>query len=97
MGENFKFLGPSGSPFYLCLDENFKPSLEFRTLFLQEMIKNGVFMPWVAICYRHTKKELNKTLKALEKSLFIYKKALNFNPKKFIKGPIVKPVFRKYN
>tara|TARA_B100000029_G_scaffold427370_1_gene436746 strand:+ start:2679 stop:4034 length:1356 start_codon:yes stop_codon:yes gene_type:complete len=94
---NFKFLGPSGSPFYLCLDNEYRPSLEFRTLFLQEMIRNGVFMPWVAISYRHSKLELKKTIKALERSLFIYKKALNSSPKKFIKGPIVKPVFRKFN
>ena len=61
------------------------------------MIKNGVFMPWVAICFRHNKKELNKTVRALEKSLHLYKKALTSGPKRFIKGPIVKPVFRKYN
>jgi glutamate-1-semialdehyde 2,1-aminomutase len=95
--ENFKFSGPSGSPYYLCLDSNNKPSLEFRTLFLQEMIKNGVFMPWVAISFRHSKKELSKTISAIEKSLFIYKKALQLGSKKFIKGPIVKPVFRKFN
>ena len=93
----FMFMGPSGSPFYSCLDQNLKPSLEFRTLFLQEMIKNGVFIPWVAICYRHSKKELTKTLEAIQKTLFIYKKALASNPKRFIKGPIVKPVFRKFN
>tara|TARA_B100000242_G_scaffold293014_1_gene269863 strand:- start:656 stop:2008 length:1353 start_codon:yes stop_codon:yes gene_type:complete len=97
LDKHFKFMGPSGSPFYVCLDDNLKPSLEFRTLFLQEMIKNGVFMPWVAICFRHNKKELNKTVRALEKSLHLYKKALTSGPKRFIKGPIVKPVFRKYN
>ena len=93
----FMFRGPSGSPFYSCLDKNLKPSLAFRTLFLQEMTKNGVFMPWVAICYRHSKKELAKTLEALQKTLYVYKKALASNPKRFIKGPIVKPVFRKFN
>ena len=45
----------------------------------------------------NTKKEMDKTLNALEKSLFIYKKALDSNPKRFIKGPVVKPVFRKFN
>ena len=70
------FRGPSGSPFYSCLDKNLKPSLAFRTLFLQEMTKNGVFMPWVAICKRHSKKELAKTLEALQKTLYVYKKSL---------------------
>ncbi len=97
LGEYFRILGPAGSPYYLCLDKSKKPSLEFRTLFLQEMIKNGVFMPWIALCFRHSKKELAKTLNALEKTFHIYKKAIYSEPKKFIKGPIVKPVFRKFN
>ena len=97
MIDNFKLLGPAGSPYYICLDDKKKPSLEFRTLFLQEMIKNGVFMPWIAISFRHSKNELKKTIQALDKALFVYKKALKLGPKKFIRGPIVKPVFRKFN
>ena len=93
----FFISGPACSPFYSCLDDNRNASLEFRTLFLQEMIKNKVFMPWIAISYSHNNKELKKTLSALENSLKIYKKALVDGPKKFIKGPIVKPVFRKFN
>ena len=38
------------------------------------------------------KKKLN-----LKNSNKIYKKALASSPKKFIRGHIVKPVFRKYN
>ena len=61
------------------------------------MIKNGVFMPWVAICNSHNDKTLKLTQKALKNTFTVYKKALATNPKKFIKGHIVKPVFRKYN
>ena len=93
----FFISGPACSPFYTCLDNNKQSSLEFRTLFLQEMIKNDVFMPWIAISYRHNNKELQKTLRAMENSLIIYKKALVTGPKKFINGPIVKSVFRKFN
>ena len=42
--------GIACSPFFICKDANEKVSNEFRTLFLQEMLKNSVFMPWVAIC-----------------------------------------------
>ena len=97
LGDYFFILGPAGSPIYSCLDNNKRPSLEFRTLFMQEMIKNNVFMPWIAISYRHGDKELQKTLKAIENSLKIYKKALLDGPKKFIIGHIIKPVFRKFN
>jgi glutamate-1-semialdehyde 2,1-aminomutase len=89
--------GIACSPFYICKDKNLNASNEFRTLFLQEMIKNGVFMPWVAISYHHNNETLKKTKTALEKTFKVYKKALKTNPKKFIKGHIVKPVFRRYN
>ena len=96
--KDFFFIsGPACSPFYTCLGNNKRASLEFRTLFMQEMIKNSVCMPCIAISYRHNNKELQKTLKAIENSLKIYKKALMSGPKKFIKGDIVKPVFRKFN
>jgi glutamate-1-semialdehyde 2,1-aminomutase len=94
---NFKVLGPSCSPYYVCRDRKFKISQEFRTLFIQEMFKNGVLMPWISICFKHNKKEIEITKKALVKTLLIYKLALKNGTKNYIKGKIVKPVFRKFN
>jgi glutamate-1-semialdehyde 2,1-aminomutase len=93
----FCFAGIACSPFFTCLDNNKKNSLEFRTLFIQEMLKNNILMPWVSISYRHTDKILKKTLVALEKTLYVYKQALKFGVKKFLKGRSIKPVFRKFN
>ena len=93
----FYFSGIACSPIYNCLDKDNKPSLEFRTLFIQEMLKHKILMPWVSISYRHNSLTLKKTLLALEKTLKVYKKALEFGPKKYIKGHIIKPVFRKFN
>lgn len=93
----FYFSGIACSPTYNCFDKNNKPSLEFRTLFIQEMLKHKILMPWVSISYRHNNLTLKKTLLALEKTLKVYKKALEFGPKKYIKGHIIKPVFRKFN
>ena len=70
--------------------------MELRTLFIQEMLKNGVLMPWVSISYMHKEKEFKKTIRAIEKSLIIYKKYLNGN-KELLMGNSIKPVFRKYN
>jgi glutamate-1-semialdehyde 2,1-aminomutase len=95
--KNIYMDGIACSPFYICKDKELKNSNEFRTLFIQEMIKNGVFMPWVAICNSHNDKTFKVTQRALENTFKIYKKALASNPKKFIRGHIVKPVFRKYN
>ena len=72
-------------------------SYELRTLFLQEMIKSNILISWISPSYSHKKKELNITLAAINSALKICKVALKNNIKKFIKGNIVKPVFRKYN
>ena len=54
-------------------------------------------MPWVSISYRHNNKTLKKTLVALEKSLTVYKNALKYGVKKYLKSHVIKPVFRRYN
>jgi glutamate-1-semialdehyde 2,1-aminomutase len=72
-------------------------SLDFRTLFAQEMIKNGVLIPWIAPSYAHGEFELEFTLNAVRKSLSVYKKALEQGIGKFLNGPSIKPVFRKFN
>ena len=93
----FKFSGIACSPIFNCLDNKRNNSLEFRTLFIQEMLKQNILMPWVSISYRHSDQMLNKTSVALEKTLYIYKKALKYGVKKFLKGHVIKPVFRKFN
>jgi glutamate-1-semialdehyde 2,1-aminomutase len=93
----FYFAGAACSPYYICKDKIGQISFKFKTLFMQEMIKNRVLMPWVSIAYRHNQKEFNLTLLALEKSLYIYKKALYHDIKKYLVGPPIKPVFRKFN
>lgn len=89
--------GVGCSPYYVCLDKFKKPSQIFKTLFVQQMLKSNILMPWVAISNSHGKQELEKTRKALIKTFEVYKKALKQDPNKFVKGRIIKPVFRKYN
>jgi glutamate-1-semialdehyde 2,1-aminomutase len=93
----FKTDGPAICLNYLTMDSTEKVSPEFRTLFSQEMIKNGVLMPWISISYSHGEKELELTLEAARKSLEVYHRALNEGIDKYLVGPAVKPVFRKYN
>ena len=97
ISDYFAATGIECSPNYITKDTNKEVSLAFRTLFSQEMIKNGVLMPWIAISYAHTDKELNRTLEAVRKSLQVYAKALNEGVDKYLVGATIKPVFRKYN
>lgn len=95
-----EYFGAGGiecNPYYTTKDNNKEVSMAFRTLFSQEMIKNGVLMPVLVFSYAHGQKELDKTFDAARKSLQVYKKALEEGIDKYLIGDIVKPVFRKYN
>jgi glutamate-1-semialdehyde 2,1-aminomutase len=91
------FSGPVYSPIYTCLDKKEKNSLKFRTLFMQEMAKRRILINYISLSYSHGKTELKITLKALEKTLDVYKKALKYGVGKFLIGKSIKPVFRRYN
>ena len=95
--KNFVAAGIECSPYYLTFNEDGQNSLGLRTLFSQEMIRNGVLIPWIALSYAHGDKELEKTKIALDKTFEVYRKAVNEGFEKYLFGNIVKPIFRKYN
>ncbi|MBD3842895.1 MAG: glutamate-1-semialdehyde 2,1-aminomutase, partial [Campylobacterales bacterium] len=95
--KNFVAAGIECSPYYLTFDNDGQNSLGLRTLFSQEMIKNGVLIPWIALSYAHGEKELEITKNALEKTFEIYKKAVDEGYEKYLVGNPIKPVFRKFN
>ncbi len=85
------------SPYFVTKDENKQISLSFRTLFIQELIKNNVLMPWIAFSYSHRDAELAFTEEALYNSMRVYKQALENGIESYLVGHSIKPVFRKYN
>jgi glutamate-1-semialdehyde 2,1-aminomutase len=93
----FKVVGTPFSPNYLTFDKENNVSLPLRTLFSQEMIKNRVLMPWIALSWSHKDEEIEIALKAGYKALKVYKSALNDGYHKYLQGDVIKPVFRKYN
>ena len=97
IGEYFYLDGPPVSLTYVTKNKHGDPCQKFRTLFAQEMVKNKVLMPWVAISQSHGEVELDQTLSAVEKSLKTYSIALIDGVEKFLIGSEIKPVFRKYN
>lgn len=95
--ENFSMSGIPCSPIYSTLDKNKEMSWGLRTLFNQEMINQKIIMPYVSISYSHGETELDMTLSAVRNSLKTYQAALNDGYEKFLKGHVMKPVFRKFN
>ena len=93
----FYIEGAACSPNLVICGKDKKASFEYRTVFLQEMIKEGILMPYIAIAYEHTEKEIDRTLEVARKAMKVYDDALNGDVNQFIEGNIIKPVFRKYN
>jgi glutamate-1-semialdehyde 2,1-aminomutase len=54
-------------------------------------------MPWIALSYRHGEEELAATERALDRTFAVLRRALSDSVEKYVEGPIIKPVFRKYN
>ena len=97
IGHSFKIGGIACSPSFVTLDDSGINSLELRTLFLQEMIRNGVLMPYISLAYRHGDEEMQKTSDALDASFEVYAKSLEDGVEKYLQGPPIEPVFRKFN
>jgi glutamate-1-semialdehyde 2,1-aminomutase len=54
-------------------------------------------MPWIALAYRHDDDAFALTGQALDETFSIYAKAIKEGVDKYLVGPAIKPVFRKYN
>lgn len=73
-------------------------SLGFRTLVMQEMIGRGVLFQGAFVpCYAHTADDVTRIAQAFEAACSVYREALTHGLEKFLVGPAVRPVFRKYN
>lgn len=97
INKEFYVEGYPCSPNYMTKDGDGNVSLAMRTLFAQEMLNNGVMMPYIAISYAHKELELQKTLSAVNSALVVYKDALMNGVERYLNSPIIKPVFRKFN
>jgi glutamate-1-semialdehyde 2,1-aminomutase len=97
IAHSFKVRGIPCSPYYMTEDEKGANSLALRTLFSQEMIRQGVLMPWIALSYRHGEVELATTEQAVDRAFTTYARALKEGVGKYLEGSAIKPVFRKFN
>jgi glutamate-1-semialdehyde 2,1-aminomutase len=97
IADHFEVTGFGCSPVYVTRDAQGNPDLGFRTLFSQCMVEEGVLMPFIALSAAHGPVELERTLTATRRALSTYAKALSDGLGTYLRGPVIKPVFRKYN
>jgi glutamate-1-semialdehyde 2,1-aminomutase len=86
------------SPILVFRDSSGKDSSSLRTLYLQETVKQGILIPYVAPSFAHGPSELDQTLEASRDALKMVARAIEAgNTKGMLSGPATKPVFRRFN
>lgn len=93
----FRAKGVDCSPYYTIVDEDGQNDLVMRTLFLQEMVKQRVLMPCIALCYRHDDVALKHMGIALDHAFKVCSAAVDEGVDNYLHSAVVKPVFRKHN
>ena len=78
-------------------DADGQPSQPFRTLFMQELVQRGILAPSFVVSAAHTNAIIDQTIEAVAQALPVYEAALHDGPERFLVGPPVQPVFRRYN
>lgn len=72
-------------------------SPELRTLFMQEMVDDGILIPYIAPSYSHGDSEIDRTLAAARRALAVVRDGIENGTTGLLRGPAVKPVFRRFN
>lgn len=94
---HFKVLGRPCNLVFATCDTEMRPSQEFRTLFLQELIRHGVIGPSFVVSYSHSDADLDRTAEAVDQALGVYRRALEDGVGRYLEGRPVQPVNRRYN
>jgi glutamate-1-semialdehyde 2,1-aminomutase len=93
----FEVLGRAPNLIYATKDADGRGSQGFRTLFLQEMIRGGIIAPSFVVSFSHSDEVIDQTIEIVDRALRVYARALAEGLEKYLLGPTVKPVNRRFN
>lgn len=70
-----------------------------RTLFLQELCRGNVLLPYAAPSYSHTQSDVSATLEVMSRSFAKLREVYEYPQMidELLEGPVIKPVFRAFN
>ena len=97
IADSFYITGANCSPNMVICGKDGNPSFEHRTVFVEEMMRHGVMMPYITIAYQHTASDIDFALEAARHAMKKLGDSLNGDVKDFYTGRVIKPVFRKFN
>lgn len=88
--------GRASNLVYRTLDQDGRPSQELRTLFMQELIRNGVLGPSFVVSYSHRDDDIDDTIDAVDRAAAVYATALAHGTDGLLEGRSVKPAVRRF-
>lgn len=98
VADHVRVIGFDCNPQILCTKADGTYWPELHTSFHEEVIANGVLIPWTSITYSHGDTELELTFEAVKLGMKKVRQAVETNTvnQSFVGQP-VKPVFRRFN
>lgn len=90
-------IGRPSNLVFATRDQDQRPSQPFRTLLMQELIRNGILGTSLVVSYSHSDDDIQKTIEAFSAALSVYKSALSEGVSRYLKGRPTDVVYRKFN
>ncbi|MEV6395261.1 glutamate-1-semialdehyde 2,1-aminomutase [Streptomyces sp. NPDC051907] len=88
--------GRASNLVFATLDENGRPSQQYRTLFLHRLLAGGVLAPSLVVSSALDDADIEHTVDVVAQACAVYRKALDAgDPTPWLAGRPVKPVFRR--
>ncbi|CAM2895470.1 MULTISPECIES: glutamate-1-semialdehyde 2,1-aminomutase [Streptomyces] len=96
VGDHLLVRGRASNLVFATLDENGRPSQEYRTLFLRRLLAGGVLAPSFVVSSALDDTDIERTVETVAGACAVYRKALDAaDPTPWLGGRPVKPVFRR--
>ncbi|PRX45620.1 glutamate-1-semialdehyde 2,1-aminomutase [Prauserella shujinwangii] len=98
VGDHVLVRGRASNLVFATLDERLRPSQEYRTLFLRQLVTGGVLGPSFVVSSALTEDDIDHTIDVVGQACAVYRKALDAgDPSAWMGGRSVRPVFRRRN
>ncbi|MGW8351913.1 glutamate-1-semialdehyde 2,1-aminomutase [Streptomyces wedmorensis] len=97
VGDHLVLRGRPSNLVFATLDDQGRPSQEYRTLFLRHLLAGGVLAPSFVVSGALTDADIDHTVDVVAQACAVYRKALDAaDPTPWLAGRPVKPVFRRF-
>jgi glutamate-1-semialdehyde 2,1-aminomutase len=98
VGDHVLVRGRHSNLVFATLDADGKPSQEYRTLFLRQLILGGVLGPSFVVSSALSDEDIDRTVETVARACAVYRRALDAgDPLAHTGGRPVRPVFRPYS